>query len=161
MGLVSAGLLVYRNGAVELEVFLAHPGGPYFARKDEGSWTVPKGAPLEGEALIAAARREFEEEIGFAPSGDLHELGSIKQRSGKLVHAWCVEASLPPGFTLKSNEFELEWPPGSGKRKLFPEVDRAAFFPFRVALTKIMPAQKPFLERLAQRLSPATETGDE
>ncbi|MGC4092581.1 MAG: NUDIX domain-containing protein [Polyangiaceae bacterium] len=123
MGLVSAGLVVYRSAPEGLEVFLAHPGGPYFARKDEGSWTIPKGAPLEGEALRDAARREFEEEIGFAPEGELQELGHVRQRAGKLVHAWALAATLPPNFVLKSNDFELEWPPGSGLRKRFPEVD--------------------------------------
>jgi len=152
MGLVSAGLLVHRSGSLGLEVFLAHPGGPYFARKDESSWTIPKGAPLEGEELLAAALREFAEEIGFVPSGTTEELGSVRQRSGKHVHAWAMAATLPPNFVLQSNEFELEWPPGSGHLKRYPEIDRAQFFPLRVAEQKIIPAQKPFLERLALRL---------
>jgi predicted NUDIX family NTP pyrophosphohydrolase len=153
MGLVSAGLLLHRSGVLGLEVFLAHPGGPYFARKDENSWTIPKGAPLEGEELLTAALREFAEEIGFVPSGVAEELGSVRQRSGKLVHAWAMAATLPPDFSVRSNEFELEWPPGSGKMKRYPEVDRAQFFPLEVANAKIIPAQKPFLDRLALRLS--------
>lgn len=156
MSLVSAGLLVYQNGPAGLEVFLAHPGGPYFARKDLGSWSIPKGQPLEGEDLKSAALREFEEEIGMLPvGGPLIELGSIRQRSGKLVHAWCMEASVPRDFVVQSNLFELEWPPGSGKRKQFPEVDRAMYFSLGVANEKIIAAQKPFLERLSERLSTA------
>lgn len=160
MGLVSAGLLVYRSGPDGLEVFLAHPGGPYFARKDEGSWTIPKGAPFEGEELKQTALREFEEEIGALPEGDLSalvELGSVRQRSGKLVHAWCVEGTFPADFVVKSNSFELEWPPGSGKHKEYPEVDRAMFFPLAKAWLKIMPAQKPLLERLSALLAQAGE----
>jgi predicted NUDIX family NTP pyrophosphohydrolase len=154
MSLVSAGLLLYQNQSDGLQVFLAHPGGPYFARKDLGSWSIPKGQPLEGEDLKSTALREFEEEIGMLPvGGELAELGSIRQRSGKVVHAWCMEASLPRDFVVRSNLFELEWPPGSGKRKQFPEVDRAMFFSLSAASEKIMPAQRPFLQRLVERLS--------
>lgn len=156
MSLVSAGLLLYEKGSDGLRVFLAHPGGPYFARKDAGSWTIPKGQPLEGEELMRAALREFEEEIGVLPTGGpLAELGSVRQRSGKLVHAWCMEASLPPDFVVRSNLFELEWPPGSGKHKQFPEVDRAMFFSLATAHEKIIPAQRPFLDRLSERHSAA------
>lgn len=156
MSLVSAGLLLYQRGPEGLRVFLAHPGGPYFARKDAGSWTIPKGQPLDGEALENAALREFEEEIGLRPDGELTNLialGSVRQRSGKLVHAWGWEATLPADYVVQSNLFELEWPPRSGKKRPFPEVDRAMFFSLAEAQDKILPAQKPFLDRLSAHLA--------
>jgi predicted NUDIX family NTP pyrophosphohydrolase len=148
MALVSAGILLFRRGG-ELEFFLAHPGGPYFARKDDGAWTIPKGAPLPEETLLEAAIREFREEIGFTPSGDFIELGSVRQKGGKIVHAFGVESTTPPGFVLQSNDFELEWPPKSGALRSYPEVDQAEFFGLERARAKMIPAQTPFLDRLA------------
>jgi predicted NUDIX family NTP pyrophosphohydrolase len=148
---VSAGLLMYRRGGSdpgEVEVLLAHPGGPFFRNKDEGFWTIPKGAPAAGEPLDEAARREFTEELGLAVSGDLVPIGEIRQKAGKIVHAWACEGDFPPGFVLSSNTFEAEWPPRSGRHQFFPEVDRAEFFPLEVARTKINAAQTAFLDRL-------------
>jgi predicted NUDIX family NTP pyrophosphohydrolase len=155
---ISAGLLMYRRRRGVLEVLLAHPGGPFFRNKDDGAWTIPKGEPAAGEELSLAARREFGEEIG-APVGELLlPLGEIKQKGGKVVHAWGFEGDLPEGFVLRCNTFELEWPPRSGRRHRFPEVDRAELFPVAVARTKINPAQRTFLERLVDALG-APQTG--
>jgi len=148
---VSAGLLIFRRHKI-IEFLLAHPGGPFFARKDDGVWTIPKGEVLPGEDLLTRARIEVEEEIGITVSGDCIPLGSIKQKGGKTVHAWAVEGDLPDSFKLKSNNFEIEWPPRSGKRQKFPEVDRVAFFPEEVARQKINPAQAVFLDRLREIL---------
>lgn len=148
MPLVSAGLLMYRRKNGELEVFLAHPGGPLFARKDRAAWTVPKGMVAPNEDLVAAAIREFGEEIGLPVEGELRPLGSVRQRSGKIVHAWAFEGDVPAGFVPRSNEFEIEWPPRSGNLRRFPEVDRAEFFSLPVASEKIILAQAPFLDRL-------------
>lgn len=139
---------MYRRGPSGLEVLLAHPGGPFFRTKDAGAWTIPKGIPSTGEALPDAARREFAEEIGL-PAGDgLVALGEVRQKGGKVVHAWAFEGDLPVDFVLRSNTFDLEWPPRSGRRHKFPEVDRAELFPVNVARTKINPAQSVFLDRL-------------
>jgi len=147
---VSAGLVMYRRRAGELEVFLAHPGGPYFARKDEGHWSIPKGEIEPGEDHLATAIREFQEEIGISvdPGGHFVDLGSIRQKGGKVVHAWAVEGDCPAGHCLKSNHFVVEWPPRSGKFREFPEVDRAEFFPLAEARKKIKPTQIPLLDRL-------------
>ena len=148
MAKASAGLLMYRRTAGELEVFLAHPGGPFFAGKDEGVWTLPKGEPAEGEALLACARREFEEETGLAPgAGAFLPLGQVRQRGGKVVHAWAFEGEWGQR-ALRCNEFELEWPPRSGRRQSFPEIDRAEFFPLAEARRKVNPAQAVLLDRL-------------
>jgi predicted NUDIX family NTP pyrophosphohydrolase len=158
---LSAGVLLYRHRAGRLEVLLAHPGGPFYARRDEGAWTIPKGEPGPGEAttpaaLLTVARRELEEETGHAVSdadaGAAIPLGSIVQRGGKVVHAWAVEGDLDPA-TARSNTFELEWPPGSGRLAAFPEVDRVAWFGLDEARRRIRPAQAPLLDRLrsAQR----------
>ena len=146
----SAGLLMFRRRNDELEVLLAHPGGPFFARKDDGVWTIPKGEAAPGEDLLTRAQIEFEEEVGFRPEGvlDWIALGWIKQKGGKIVHAWAFEGELPESFEPKSNLFEMEWPPRSGKRKQFPEIDRAEFFTEAVARQKIKPTQIPFLDRL-------------
>jgi predicted NUDIX family NTP pyrophosphohydrolase len=149
---VSAGLLMYRKAA-RLEVLLVHPGGPFFAKKDLGAWTIPKGVPASSEPLLAAAIREFREETGLAPHAPYLELGSIRQKGGKLVHGWAFEGELPQGFVLASNSFELEWPPRSGQRRAFPEIDRAELFELARAHEKINPAQRAFLERLAQALA--------
>jgi predicted NUDIX family NTP pyrophosphohydrolase len=150
---VSAGLLIFRRNNI-IQVLLAHPGGPFFARKDDGVWTIPKGEAGPGEDLLTRARIEVEEEIGIKPSGNWIPLGSIKQKGGKTVHAWAVEGDLPEQFELKSNLFEMEWPPRSGKLKEFPEIDRAEFFPEEIARRKINPAQIPFLDRLRAALAP-------
>jgi predicted NUDIX family NTP pyrophosphohydrolase len=139
---------MFRRRNNEFEVLLVHPGGPFFARKDEGAWTIPKGESAPGEDLLTRAQIEFEEELGFRPRGEWIELGSIKQKGGKTVHAWAFEGNLPELFEPKSNLFEIEWPPRSGKRKQFPEIDQALFFSEEVARRKIKPAQVPFLDRL-------------
>lgn len=125
-----------------------HPGGPFWAKKDEGAWSIPKGEHADGEDPLACALREFEEETGTAlPEGELIELGIAKQRSGKVVRAWAAEGDLDAD-AITSNEFELEWPPRSGRRKTFPEVDRAGWFDLETAAGKLNPAQVVFLERL-------------
>jgi predicted NUDIX family NTP pyrophosphohydrolase len=148
---VSAGLLMFRRRDGELEVLLVHPGGPFFAKKDEGAWTIPKGEAALDEDFLTRAQIEFEEELGIRPHGNWIELGSIKQKGGKTVHAWAFEGDLPDSFKLKSNTFEIEWPPRSGKRKQFPEIDRAEFFPQDLARRKINPAQIILLDRLVRR----------
>ena len=151
--MTSAGLLMFRKIRDALEVLVVHPGGPYFRNKDDGFWTIPKGEIDEGEDPISRARMEFEEELGVAaPTGKLIELGWVKQKGGKTVHAWALEGDLQDDFKLSSNTFEIEWPPRSGKLERFPEIDRAAFFPPDLAKTKINPAQKIFLDRLINAL---------
>jgi predicted NUDIX family NTP pyrophosphohydrolase len=141
---------MFRRRDNELEVLLAHPGGPFFTRKDDGAWTIPKGEAAPGEDLLTRAQIEFEEEVGLRPESfqGWIELGSIKQKGGKIVHAWAFEGDLPESFEVKSNLFEMEWPPRSGKRKQFPEIDRAEFFTEAVARRKLKPAQVPLLDRL-------------
>jgi predicted NUDIX family NTP pyrophosphohydrolase len=141
---------MFRRRGNELEVLLAHPGGPFFTRKDDGAWTIPKGEAAQGEDLLTRAQIEFEEEVGFRPEGVLEwiALGSIIQKGGKTVHAWAFEGDLPEGFECKSNLFEMEWPPRSGRRKKFPEVDQACFFSDEVARRKIKATQAPLLDRL-------------
>ena len=150
---VSAGLLMFRRSAAgRLEVYLAHPGGPFFKNKDDRAWTIPKGEIPEGEEPLAAALREFEEETGLRieKSSRFHDLGSIRQKGGKTVSAWAVESDCPVGHCVRSNTFKIEWPPRSGKFQDFPEVDRAEFFPIDIARLKINPAQAAFLDRLAE-----------
>jgi predicted NUDIX family NTP pyrophosphohydrolase len=139
---------MFRRRNNQVEVLLAHPGGPFFARKDDGVWTIPKGEAAPGEDFLTRAQIEFEEEVGFRPHGEWIELGSIKQKGGKTVHAWAFEGDLPEAFECKSNLFEMEWPPRSGRRRKFPEVDQALFFSEEVARRKIKPAQVPLLDRL-------------
>ncbi len=148
---------MFRRRNNELEVLLAHPGGPFFARKDHGAWTIPKGEAAPGEDLLTRAQIEFEEEVGFRPKTlrGWIELGSIKQKGGKIVHGWAFEGDLPESFEVKSNLFEMEWPPRSGKLKEFPEVDRAEFFTEDIARQKMKPAQTPFLDRLRAALQEA------
>jgi predicted NUDIX family NTP pyrophosphohydrolase len=143
---------MFRRKGDKLEALLAHPGGPFFARKDDGVWTIPKGEALPGEDLLVRAQIEFEEEVWIRPSGNWIELGSIKQKGGKTVHAWAFEGDLPDSFKLRSNTFEIEWPPRSGKLRQFPEVDGAEFFTEDVARRKINPAQIVLLDRLHERL---------
>jgi predicted NUDIX family NTP pyrophosphohydrolase len=152
----SAGLLLYRRRpGAGTEVLLVHPGGPFYAGKDEGIWSVPKGEPAADEPLLAAARREFREETGF-PTADAPDaylpLGEVVQRSGKVVTAFAFEGDCDPAAAV-SDTFELEWPPGSGRKAAFPEVDRAAFFAVPKARRAILPAQVPFLDRLEAALA--------
>jgi predicted NUDIX family NTP pyrophosphohydrolase len=144
----SAGLLPFRRRDGALEVFLVHPGGPFWAKKDDGVWTIPKGEIHEGEEPLAAAKREFREETGFEPTGELRELGSLKQPSGKIVFAWSLANGELDPAQLRSNEFEMEWPPRSGRMALFPEVDRAGWFPIEIAHSKILKGQAGFLDRI-------------
>ena len=149
---ISAGLLMFRRRNNKFEVLLVHPGGPFFARKDNGAWTIPKGEAASGEDLLTRAQIEFEEELGIKPSGEWIELGSIKQKGGKTVHAWAFAGDLPDSFKLKSNTFEMEWPPHSGKQQKFSEIDQAAFFSEEVARRKINSAQVILLDRLRAAL---------
>jgi predicted NUDIX family NTP pyrophosphohydrolase len=146
---------MFRRRNDQLEVLLAHPGGPFFARKDDGVWTIPKGEATPGEDLLTRAQIEFEEEVGVRPENVRRwiELGCIKQKGGKLVHAWAFEGDLPEPFECKSNLFDLEWPPHSGKYQKFPEVDQACFFPEDVARRKLKATQAPFLDRLRAALA--------
>ncbi len=146
----SAGILLYRHRDGRIEVLLVHPGGPFWSKKDDGAWFVPKGE-LEGdEEPFAAARREFQEELGSAPpAGEPLALGTVKNKSGKLIYAWALDGDLDTE-SVKSNTFELEWPPRSGKMREFPEVDRASFFSLEAAATKMHSAELPFLERLGE-----------
>jgi predicted NUDIX family NTP pyrophosphohydrolase len=147
----SAGLLLYRR-TPDLEVLLVHPGGPFFAKKDDGVWSVPKGEYEPDEDALTAALREFEEELGSAPPETASEpipLGEVKQRAGKVVTAWAAEGDLDTS-TVASNTFEMEWPPRSGRTAEFPEIDRAEWFDLDTARTKILPAQQLFLDRLAE-----------
>jgi predicted NUDIX family NTP pyrophosphohydrolase len=154
MPATSAGLLVYRDTADGLEVFLVHPGGPFWARKDLGAWSIPKGEVSAGEDLLLAAHREFEEETGSAVDGPTIALGEIRQTSGKRVHAWAVHGDLDAA-QIRSNTFEIEWPPRSGVRRAFPEVDRAAWFALGEARRRILPSQAPLLDRLLAALEAA------
>ncbi|HEX6590352.1 MAG TPA: NUDIX domain-containing protein [Longimicrobiales bacterium] len=147
----SAGLLMYRRRDHVVEVLLVHPGGPYWKNRDEGAWSIPKGEFDEGEDAEAAARREFEEELGVAPVGELIELGAIRQKSGKTVHAWAVEGDFDCA-TIRSNSFTLEWPPKSGRMQEFPEVDRAQWFTPEVARAKMHTGQGDLVDRLLTRL---------
>ena len=149
---ISAGLLLYRIKSGEPEVFLAHPGGPFFARKDNGHWTVPKGEPDDGEDLLAAAQREFGEEVGFVPNGPFVELGTITQKGGKTVHAWACEGDLPEGHVHSCNTFTTEWPFGSGKFQSFPEIDKVCFFTLPEARLKLKESQVRLLDRLLEHL---------
>jgi predicted NUDIX family NTP pyrophosphohydrolase len=145
----SAGLLLYRDGTKGVEVLLVHPGGPFWARKDEGAWSIPKGEFEDGEDPLSAAQREFEEETGTRASGEFLALQPIKQPGGKLVYAWAVHADFDPS-TLRSNTFSMEWPPRSGRRSEFPEIDRAAWFGLEEARRKILKGQAGFLDQLVE-----------
>lgn len=146
----SAGILLHRRPADRLEVLLVHPGGPFWARRDEGVWSIPKGEYDRDEEPLAAARREFEEELGTPlPDGPVEDLGEIRQRGGKVVRAFAVAGDLDPS-AIASNTFALEWPPRSGKRIEVPEIDRAEWFDLEQARQKLIPAQAELLDRLAQ-----------
>jgi predicted NUDIX family NTP pyrophosphohydrolase len=146
---ISAGILAFRrvNG---LELLLAHPGGPFWRNRDDGAWSIPKGLVESGDPL-ACAKREFNEETGLTADGELVPLTPLRQKSGKVVHAFALEADFDLS-AFKSNNFEMEWPPRSGKRQRFPEVDRIAWFSLATARHKILPGQKPFIEELVQAL---------
>jgi predicted NUDIX family NTP pyrophosphohydrolase len=148
----SAGLLLYRYRQSGIEVLLVHPGGPFWARKDEGAWSIPKGEYDPGEDPLAAARREFAEETGASPpAGEAAALGAFRQPSGKIVEAWAVEGDFDPA-SLRSNTFTMEWPPRSGRTQEVPEVDRAGWFTPEEAEPKLLKGQRPILEALLQRL---------
>jgi predicted NUDIX family NTP pyrophosphohydrolase len=148
----SAGLLLFRRSP-DLEVLLGHMGGPYFARRDDGAWTIPKGEYPADEEPLAAAQREFAEELGSAPPAlPVTPLGTVRQRNGKRVTAWAIEADFDVG-TVVSNTFELEWPPRSGRRQTFPEIDRAAWFTLEVARQKMIAGQDALLDRLLDAIS--------
>jgi predicted NUDIX family NTP pyrophosphohydrolase len=149
---VSAGLLMYRIQEGSLQIFLAHPGGPLYRNKDNGHWTVPKGEMPAGESLFDAAVREFEEETGIQPCGPFIELGSIQQKGGKVIHCWAFQGSRDRSQPIRSNHFEMEWPPRSGCRQSFPEIDRAEFFALSEGRKKLKDAQWPFVERLTTSL---------
>jgi predicted NUDIX family NTP pyrophosphohydrolase len=145
---------MYRRNNRRLEVFLVHPGGPFWAKKDLGAWSIAKGEYAEGELPLEAARREFEEETGFVATGDFLELGAVQQAGGKVVSAWAFEGDCDPG-KLISNRCEIEWPPRSGRQIEIPEVDRASWFSIAEAKERILKSQAPFLERLCSLLSPS------
>jgi predicted NUDIX family NTP pyrophosphohydrolase len=145
MPVQSAGIVLYRRRPKGLEVFLVHPGGPYFAKKDQHAWTIPKGVVANGEEALEAAKREFEEEVGFMPTGPFQELRPVKQSGGKIVQAWAMEGDCDPA-ALRSNTFEIEWPPRSGKRQRYPEADRAAWFSLDQAKVKINKGQSALLD---------------
>jgi predicted NUDIX family NTP pyrophosphohydrolase len=148
----SAGLLMYRLRNTNLEVFLIHPGGPFWTNKDLGAWSIPKGEYAGDETALDAAKREFVEETGFQPTGDVIELGEIRQPGGKFVKAWAFEGDCDPK-DLQSNTFTMEWPPRSGRKVEFPEVDRGAWYPLEDARRYLSAAQHPFLERLVHERS--------
>jgi predicted NUDIX family NTP pyrophosphohydrolase len=148
----SAGLLMYRRSGAELAVLLVHPGGSFWAKKDLGAWSIPKGEYGPGEEPLAAARREFEEETGVRPSGEFQPLGDAVQPGGKRVSAWAVEGDFDAA-TLVSNTFELEWPPRSGRKQSFPEVDRAAWFSPAAAREKLLAGQRVLIDRLMNSMA--------
>jgi len=156
---VSAGLLMYRFSSGWLQVFLVHPGGPFWAKKDEGAWSIPKGELQENEPPLEAAIREFKEEIGVKPQGKFLDLGSIKQRGGKTVYAWAFAGDYDDAKPIKSNTFTLEFPPHSGRIREFPEIDKAGFFGVEEARWKINSAQTEFIDRLQKMLDTKRKTG--
>ena len=151
----SAGLLMYRLRDSTLQVFLVHPGGPYWAKKDLGAWSIPKGEAVEGEDRLDAAKREFQEETGFLPEGNFIALTPIKQPRGKRVHVWAFKGDCDAKAVV-SNTFSIEWPPRSGKRQEFPEIDRAGWFTIEAAKEKILKGQVGFLEELSRKVYDTT-----
>lgn len=149
----SAGVLLYRKAGSLLEVFLVHPGGPFWTKKDDGAWSIPKGEFGDGEDPLAAAKREFHEETGLAIDGAFKPLQPVKQPGGKTVHAWSVEVADLDASSIRSNTFSMEWPPRSGKTREFPEVDRAAWFDLATARKKILLGQLPLLDQLQQKVA--------
>lgn len=154
MAKTSAGLILYRMQSGQLEVLLVHPGGPFWSKKDEGAWFVPKGELNVGEEPLAGAKREFEEETGLKPEGEFLALGNVKQKSGKTIVAWAFEGDCDPS-SIKSNTFTIEWPPKSGRRQEFPEIDRAGFFTVPQAKAKMHPVEYPLVLRLHELLGDA------
>lgn len=152
MPVYSAGLLMYNNSLNELNVFLVHPGGPFFSKKDDGYWGIPKGLIEKDEDHFAAAKREFEEETGIKPKGEFIFLGETMQSNNKIVFAWAFETADSGIININCNTFEMEWPPRSGKKQQFPEVDKGAFFNINEARKKIYTAQLVFIERLIEYL---------
>jgi predicted NUDIX family NTP pyrophosphohydrolase len=148
----SAGILLYRRSSGGIEVLLVHPGGPFWAKKDEGAWSIPKGLYEAGEDALAAAKREFEEETGFRPEGDFTAVGAFRQSSGKVIEVWAVEGDFDPN-QLKSNMFAMEWPPRSGRVQHFPEADRAGWFPPDVAERKLLKGQRQMLSEFLKLLA--------
>jgi len=148
----SAGVLMYRNTADSTEVFLVHPGGPFWAKKDDGAWSIPKGEFAENEDPMEVAKREFQEETSFAVEGHFETLEPARQPSGKIVYAWSVEGDIDAS-AIHSNNFSIEWPAGSGRVQEFPEVDRAGWFDLSMARTKLLKGQVPLLEQLQQSLT--------
>jgi predicted NUDIX family NTP pyrophosphohydrolase len=146
---LSAGILLYRQTFGQVEVFLVHPGGPFWTKKDEGAWSIPKGEYEESEDALAVAKREFHEETGFEVCGECVPLVPLRQPSGKLISAWAVAGDVDAG-AIRSNTFALEWPPKSGRIRDYPEVDRAAWYDLPRARTKLLPGQRPFLDQLEQ-----------
>jgi len=151
MAKTSAGLILYRMQSGQLEVLLVHPGGPFWSKKDEGAWFVPKGELNVGEEPLAGAKREFEEETGLKPEGEFLALGNVKQKSGKTIVAWAFEGDCDPS-SIKSNTFTIEWPPKSGRQQEFPEIDRAGFFTVPQAKAKMHPVEYPLVLRLHELL---------
>ncbi len=149
--MISAGILLYRVRDQTVEVFLVHPGGPYWTRKDNGAWSIPKGEATEGADLLATAYTEFHEETGSPLEGEPLPLTPLKQPGGKLVHAWVVRGDIDAA-SIRSNTFAIEWPPRSGKRREFPEVDRAGWFELAAARQKLLPGQRGFLDQLRDHL---------
>ena len=152
----SAGLLMYRQRDDGIEVFLVHPGGPYWVKKDDGAWSIPKGEYDSSEDSLAAAKREFQEETGFLPAGDFIDLGESKQPGGKIVHVWALEGDCDPA-RLRSNTFTMVWPPRSGRQIDVPEVDRGCWYPIREARIKLLAGQRPFLDRVIDQLGALPE----
>ncbi len=150
----SAGLLLFRQRDKNVQVLLGHPGGPFWSRKDQGAWTIPKGLIGSGESPLSAALREFAEETSYHPGGKTIPLGSAKQPGGKVVHVWAIEEDWDP-VDLRSNMFEMEWPPRSGRRHSFPEIDRASWFGIAEARLRILKGQAVFLDRLLETLARA------
>lgn len=148
----SAGLLMYTIQNSELKIFLVHPGGPFFVKKDNNSWSIPKGIIEDDEDKLETAKREFEEETGLKPSGNYIPLGEVTLKSGKIIYAWAFEGKEDQSFSYKSNLFEMEWPPNSGKKQKFPEVDNFGFFNVEEAKRKINAAQIPLIDKLVEYL---------
>ena len=149
---ISAGLLVFRRTGAGIEALLGHPGGPFWAKKDDGAWTIPKGLVEPGDDLLSAARREFNEETNLVTDGEVFALSPVNQKSGKVVHAFACEADFKLD-TFASNTFEIEWPPRSGRHQSFPEIDRIAYFVLPIAIKKIIAYQQPFLRELESHLT--------
>jgi predicted NUDIX family NTP pyrophosphohydrolase len=147
----SAGILLFKLNGKQLQLFLVHPGGPFWRKKDSGAWSIPKGEFNDQEAPLAAAKREFEEETGVALAGNFIQLTPVKQKAGKIIHAWAVEGDIDPA-TISSNLFSMEWPPGSGKQQQFPEIDKGEWFGIEDARQKINPAQASLIDELHNKI---------